>query len=66
MKIASLILSFLLLSLIGLVVLFEVTPDRNPKEDGDIGLLIIFFVLPFLGALGVVLLIAMSKEDKHK
>ena len=66
MRIVSLVLAIILILLVGLVILFEVAPDKNPKEDGEAGLLIVFFVIPFFGALGAFLLIIMSKEDKDK
>lgn len=66
MKIASLIIAIILIFLIGLVVMLEVAPERNPKEDGEIGLLITFFVIPFFGFIGAALLITMSEKDKDK
>lgn len=66
MKIASLIIAIILILLIGLVVLFEVTPDADPVEGNETGLLIIFFVIPFFAFIAAVLLVVMSKGDKHK
>ncbi len=66
MKIASLILAIILIFLIGLVVLFEITPEADPVEGNETGLLITFFVIPFFAFPAAVLLIEMSNQDKGK